>query len=48
MRTLFNQIKVEMEITQMKERVLVYVAEKQSVGRGGCSYCRESIFDRHR
>ena len=31
MRTLFNQIKVEMEITQMKERVLVYVAEKQSV-----------------
>lgn len=31
MRTLFNQIKLEMEITQMKERVLVYVAEKQSV-----------------
>lgn len=31
MRTLLNQIKSEMEILTMKERVLVYVLEKQSV-----------------
>lgn len=31
MRTLLNQIKSEMEILTMKERVLIYVQEKQSV-----------------